>query len=118
MKRCMMGAFAFFKRAAVSPSMLEGRDVVVMALSSRSPARRSMPSCYSGSVRTLLLTLASLLVVVVVLVVASCSKPPDWRAELAAWRHPAALPSFPLVDDTSRPFTLDAFKGEPLFIGF
>lgn len=43
---------------------------------------------------------------------------PDWRAQLAAWKHPDPLPSFPLVDDTGRSFTLDALKGEPLFIGF
>lgn len=43
---------------------------------------------------------------------------PDWRAQLAAWKHPDALPAFPLVDDTGRSFTLEAFKGEPLFIGF
>jgi protein SCO1/2 len=43
---------------------------------------------------------------------------PDWRAQLAAWKHPDALPAFPLVDDTGRAFTLDTLKGEPVFIGF
>lgn len=43
---------------------------------------------------------------------------PDWRAQLAAWRHPDALPAFPLVDDTGRPFTLAELHGAPVLIGF
>lgn len=47
---------------------------------------------------------------------AACT--PDWRAQLAAWKHPDPLPAFPLVDDAGRPFSLADLRGEPLFIGF
>lgn len=43
---------------------------------------------------------------------------PDWRAQLAAWQHPAPLPAFPLVDDTGRAFNLADLRGEPVFMGF
>lgn len=44
--------------------------------------------------------------------------PPPWRAQMAAWRYPAPLPAFPLVDERGRAFSLDARKGAPLVVGF
>ena len=58
-----------------------------------------------------------LAVLLVTLVLASACVP-DWRAELAAWKHPGALPSFPLVDDTGRAFRLSELKGAPVVVGF
>lgn len=69
-------------------------------------------------------TLALALALAAVAVAASCNKSAEgdrreeWRAELAAWKQPAALPSFPLVDDAGHPFNLGELKGEPLFLGF
>lgn len=57
-----------------------------------------------------------LLLVTLVLLASACA--PDWRAELAAWQHPDALPAFPLVDDAGRAFHLRELKGEPLVIAF
>jgi protein SCO1/2 len=61
-------------------------------------------------------TLASLTLVLV----SSCapSSAPPWRDELAAWQHPAPLPSFPLVDDGGRAFHLADLKGTPLVVAF
>lgn len=58
--------------------------------------------------------LAALLVTLVL--ASACSA--DWRAELAAWQHPGALPSFPLVDDSGRAFRLSELKGAPVVVGF
>lgn len=51
---------------------------------------------------------------------ASASAPTSerWRDELAAWRHPAPLPSFPLVDQAGRAFSLGELAGRPLVVGF
>lgn len=41
-----------------------------------------------------------------------------WREELASWQHPAPLPSFPLVDQRGRAFSLGELRGRPLVVGF
>lgn len=53
-----------------------------------------------------------------VLLATACPTPRDWQAELAAWRHPGALPAFPLVDDTGRAFHLSELAGRPVVLGF
>ena len=48
----------------------------------------------------------------------SCTESPsDWRAELASWKYPKALPSFPLVDERGRAFHLRDVDG-PVVMGF
>lgn len=41
-----------------------------------------------------------------------------WRQELAAWRHPSPLPSFPLVDHRGRTFALRELAGSPVLVAF
>ncbi|MCB9675626.1 MAG: SCO family protein [Alphaproteobacteria bacterium] len=42
----------------------------------------------------------------------------DWRAQIAAWRHPDGLPDLPLVDERGAPFGLHALADRWVLVGF
>lgn len=42
----------------------------------------------------------------------------DWRADIAAWRHPEPLPDLPLIDQDGRAFGLGDLRGTPVLVGF
>ena len=77
-----------------------------------------LASALLAPARLALARLALALVALALMMSTSVACTPDWRAQLAAWKHPDPLPSFPLLDDTGRSFSLAELRGEPLFIGF
>jgi protein SCO1 len=62
---------------------------------------------------------AALLALALSLGAGACQEDPEaWRKDLAAWKHPAPLPAFPLIDSAGRAFTLRELKGQPLVVAF